>query len=151
MCPMSKVHPVLSHAAKAPGPSPHRPPHLSRAGRVRDTDQNDWGFPPICSDHMCWAAAWCSVTFQEKWRREDGGREVGGSAYLSRPWVQDARAGRHTPWDLSVPIPQSKEGGSLPRSSHLDISSRSSQLSLDNPVKALANVSLHCTVSVIKC
>ncbi|KAM7325617.1 hypothetical protein ACRRTK_015870 [Alexandromys fortis] len=51
-----------------------------------------------------------------------------------------------------MPIPQSKEGGSLPQViSPRYFSSRSSQPSLDNPLKALASVSLHCTVSVIKC
>lgn len=153
---------LFLHTQLRPQHQPSPPPHLSRAGRpwgfccsaglqqqrpgrVRDTDQNDWGFHPFCSDHMHWATAWY-VTFQikRKWHHEDGGPErwvalltfqlpVGSGCSGQEDTLPGTQTEKRGPVNAHSPV----QGRRLPPQviSPRYFSSRSSQLSLDNPWK----------------
>lgn len=100
---------------------------------------------PFCSDRMYWAAAWYYITFPKMLSIRLAGEWICSNVYLQLPMS----SGHSPEWgqgrgDLVTLSAQSKERGSLPKVIFpRSFSARSSQLSLNKPLKAL----VHCIPS----
>lgn len=148
MCPMSKVRPFPSHAAKAPAPalastSPQQSWETVRvlllcwspAAKAWESEGHrpEWlGFSSILLwPHALSYSLICHISNKKKmapWRWR--AREMGSIAYLSAACgFRMLWAGRHTPWNTNgeegtcqCPFPSPRKEAPSPRSSHLDIS-----------------------------